>query len=170
MADLVLKYDALVETALRQVVRDALKIAENGLPSQHHFYISFRTRALGVQIADWLRSRYADEMTIVLQHQYWGLKVEESQFTVTLSFSNRPETLIVPFDAVTAFTDPFAKFGLQFEDRRTQGHNDAKPGSNLLLNTAGDASSPLAAESDSHNPATAKEVGKIVTLDRFRKK
>lgn len=110
-----LEYPRLVEHALRGVVRSALSIAaEGGLPGLHHFYITFRTRSPGVDIGDRLLAQYPDEMTIVVEHQYWDLTVAEDRFSVTLSFGGVHETLTVPFEAVTAFVDPSVKFGLQF--------------------------------------------------------
>jgi uncharacterized protein len=111
-----LRYDAMVETALRGVVRKALGYAaERGLPGDHHFYVSFRTTHPGVDIPAQLRARYPTEMTIVLQHQFWGLDVGEEAFAVTLSFSDVPERLTIPFAAISAFADPSVRFGLQFD-------------------------------------------------------
>src|SRR5579862_3123814 len=106
----------MVETALRGVVREALaRTAASGLPGTHHFYISFKTHYPGVQIPDSLIAEYPEEMTIVLENQFWELVVEEQRFAVTLSFKSRPERLSIPFEAVTSFTDPSVKFGLQFQ-------------------------------------------------------
>jgi hypothetical protein len=128
----VLRYDMMVENALRGVVREALIVAaERGLPGAHHFYITFRTDMPGVDIPDFLKGQYPQEMTIVLEHQFWGLEVDERQFAVTLSFRNLPQRLTVPFAAVTAFSDPSVKFGLEFRlDSERQaaadGHGLAK--------------------------------------------
>jgi len=111
-----LRYDKMVETALRGVVREALaRAAASGLPGGHHFYITFRTRYPGAKLSDTLLQQYPEEMTIVLEHQFWDLDVEEDHFAVTLSFQGRTERLSVPWEAVTAFTDPSVKFGLQFQ-------------------------------------------------------
>lgn len=108
-------FPGLIDHAMREVVRQALVIAEKeGLPGDHHFFLSFKTDFPGVQISDALIARHPQEMTIVLQHQFWDLKVEDDFFTVTLSFNNVPEKLVVPFIALTAFADPSVKFGLQF--------------------------------------------------------
>ncbi len=116
MADNELKYDRMVEDALRSVVRRALSYAaERGLSGDHHFYITFLTDHPGVTMPDHLRSHYPAEMTIVLQHQFWGLEVSPDSFGVTLSFANEPERLTVSFAAVTAFADPSVRFGLQFD-------------------------------------------------------
>src|ERR1700749_798187 len=106
----------MVERALRGVVREALaRAAASGLPGTHHFYITFQTKHPGTKIPESLSSQYPEDMTIVLEHQFWDLEVEEDHFAVTLSFQNRPERLTVPFEAITAFTAPSVKFGLQFQ-------------------------------------------------------
>src|SRR5438876_8554263 len=108
-------YDKMVENALRGVVREVLaRSARQGLRGDHHFYLAFRTSAPGVTIPDYLLAKYPEEMTIVLQHQFWGLEVGEHAFSVNLSFQNRPAQLTVPFSAITSFADPSVKFGLQF--------------------------------------------------------
>lgn len=116
MARDTLQYDKMVESALRGVVRQALiYISKNGLPGNHHFYITFRTDHPGVDISDALRGQYPNDMTVVLQHQYWGLEVNDDHFVVNLSFSNMPERLQVPYAALMSFVDPSVKFGLQFQ-------------------------------------------------------
>lgn len=129
-----LQYDRMVENALRGVVRQALaSVLEQGLPGNHHFYLTFRTTFPGVDIADRLRAQYPQEMTIVLQHQYWGLEVTDDYFVVNLSFSNMPERLKVPYGALVSFVDPSVKFGLQFQvpdiagAAGTAGDKAAKP-------------------------------------------
>jgi len=110
-----LSYERMVEDALRGVLRQALRITQaQGLPGQHHFYITFETTHPGVNIAASLNALHPNEMTIVLQHQFWDLQVYEEYFEITLSFSGVQQHLVVPFAAVTAFADPHAKFGLQF--------------------------------------------------------
>ena len=109
-------YQALTDAALRGVVRDALRrIEKQGLIGSHHFYLTFKTHFPGVEIPDFLREQYPDEMTIILQHQFWGLKVKEEQFEVALTFRKLPATLIIPFAALTSFFDPGVQFGLQFK-------------------------------------------------------
>ena len=111
-----LDYPRLMEQAVRGVVRQALEVAAGeGLPGDHHFYVTFRTDHPGVALSGPLRAQHPDEMTVVLQHQFWGLKVEPEAFTVTLRFSGRPETITVPLEAVTSFVDPASSFGLRFE-------------------------------------------------------
>lgn len=159
MPDQSLDYGQLVERALRQVVREALAVvAERGLPGRHHHYITFRTDHPGVAIADDLRARYPTEMTIVLQHEFWGLDVGEDRFAVGLSFGGVPHRLEIPFDAVTTFADPSVEFGLQF------AKSDAAP--------ADGATAPAAlGESPGETREPPAEGGaEVVTLDRFRNK
>jgi len=111
-----IRYDLLVQDALKGVVRKVLgDAAKHGLSGEHHFYVSFRTDFPGVRISNRLREKYPQDMTIVLQHQYWDLSVTESGFEVGLSFSGVPERLVVPYDAVIGFFDPSVQFGLKFE-------------------------------------------------------
>jgi hypothetical protein len=111
-----IRYDLLVQDALKGVVRKVLgDAARDGLAGDHHFYISFRTDFAGVRLSGRLREKYPQDMTIILQHQYWDLAVTEHAFEVGLSFSGIPERLLVPFDAVTGFFDPSVQFGLKFE-------------------------------------------------------
>mgnify|MGYP000658216514 FL=1 len=110
-----INYDKLIEKSLKHVVIEALKIAEEqGLPGEHHFYITFRTNHPRTNISDQLRQQYPEEMTIVLQHQFSNLMVMDDYFSVELSFGGIPQTLTIPFDAITYFADPHAKFGLSF--------------------------------------------------------
>jgi hypothetical protein len=116
MATDLIRYDLLIQDALRSVVRKVLSdVAQGGLQGEHHFKISFRTHAPGVQLSSRMRADYPIEMTIILQHQFWGLKVTEHAFEVGLSFHKVPETLIIPFDALTGFYDPSVQFTLKFE-------------------------------------------------------
>lgn len=111
-----IRYDLHVQAALKGVVRRVLAdVAKDGLPGDHHFYISFKTGAPGVRLSQRLRDSYPDEMTIILQHQFWDLGVTEHAFEVGLSFQRVPERLLVPFDAITGFSDPSVQFGLKFE-------------------------------------------------------
>ncbi len=154
MARNFLRYDRMVEAALRDVVRQALvRAATDGLPGNHHFYITFRTEFPGVEIAQRLSARYPKEMTIVLQHQYWELEVGTEAFGVTLSFDDVPEPLRVPFAAITAFADPSVNFGLQF-----QGSAAADSATQAAAKATGE---PRPAD-DAAAPA------KVVSLDTFR--
>jgi uncharacterized protein len=120
--DSLIPYDDVVQEALRAVVSRVLgDVAANGLPGDHHFYITFKTRALGVNIPVHLMERFPDEMTIVVQHKYWDLKVEAEHFEIGLSFSQVPAHLIIPFSAITAFVDPAVDFALQFHVEAESG-------------------------------------------------
>jgi hypothetical protein len=131
-------YDEIVQDALRAVVGRVLGEVEQsgGLPGEHHFYITFKTRMPGVSIPKHLLERFPDEMTIVIQHRFWDLKVEEDNFTVGLSFGGVPSTLLVPFAAVTQFHDPAVEFALTFQanadevppEEHEQAGNDAPEG------------------------------------------
>lgn len=111
-----INYEHLAKEALRAVVKNVLeRVAREGLPGDHHFYISFHTTAPGVKISNRISAQYPKEMTIVLQHQFWDLKVEDEHFEVRLSFSNIPELLIIPYTAVKVFFDPSVPYGLQFD-------------------------------------------------------
>jgi len=160
-----LRYDKMVEEALRGVVRESLAFAaEHGLPGDHHFYITFRTHLPGVSVPDYARARHPDEMTIVLQHQFWDLDVDENGFAVTLSFSGKSERLVIPFSAVTGFADPSAKFGLQFQGIPGQDDEDEDFEDD-------DAAAPETGAAPATPPAVGDDSdGKVVTLDRFRKK
>jgi uncharacterized protein len=127
-ADLI-RYDLLVQDALRGAVRKVLSgVARDGVPGEHHFYIGFRTHARGVRLSARMRERYPDEMTIVLQHQFWDLSVTGEAFEVGLSFQNIPEMLLIPFDAVTRFADPSVGFELQFAvEDEAAGVSDTGP-------------------------------------------
>jgi uncharacterized protein len=115
-------YDGMVDDALRGVVRDALlKIAEIGLVGGHHLYITFRTAYPGVEVPEYLAERYPDELTVVMQHQFWALEVTDEQFSVMLSFNKQREAITIPFAALTRFADPGVKFGLQFEPIGDEG-------------------------------------------------
>lgn len=128
----VLRYDLMVQEALKGVVRKILTEAgRDGLPGDHHFYVTFRTTAPGVRVSQRLRDKHPDEMTIVLQHQFWDLSVSEHAFEVGLSFSGVPERLLIPFDAITTFFDPSVQFGLKFETQDaadSTSANDQAPG------------------------------------------
>src|SRR5919108_5779715 len=112
-----IRYDLLTQDALRGVVRSVLAdTARNGLPGEHHFYISFNTRAEGVRLSPRMLAQYPAEMTVVLQHQFWDLTVSDDAFEVGLSFAGVPERLVIPFAAIKGFFDPSVQFGLQFEE------------------------------------------------------
>ncbi len=156
MAQDLFHYDKMVEAALRGVVRDALRrAAREGLRSAHHFYIAFATQMPGVQLPDHLHERYPEEMTIVLQHQFWDLEVGAESFSVTLSFQKQLERLVVPFAAVRSFADPSVNFALEFAGPEAGAGEPQKP--------------PLAIEAPPAKPAD-KPAGEVVALDSFRKR
>jgi hypothetical protein len=147
-------YDKMVERALRGVIRDALaRVAQEGLKSAHHFFIGFATTAPGVVIPPRLLERFPDEMTIVLQHQFWDLDVGDESFSVSLSFDKQVERLTVPFAAIRGFSDPSVEFALAFAE-------PAEPGTEPAL--------PAVVETPA-KPAP-QETGQVVTLDSFRKR
>jgi hypothetical protein len=164
-----LDYERLVDGALKGVVRDALALASRrGLPGAHHFYVTFKTTHPGVEISDALHGRYPDEMTIVLQHQYWGLEVGEDLFEVTLSFSGVSERLVVPYAALTSFVDPSVKFGLQFRAGSSPAASTTALSAKTVESTKSAEPKILATASTPATPAEPAE--KIVSLDSFRKK
>ncbi|HEX2725584.1 MAG TPA: ClpXP protease specificity-enhancing factor SspB [Beijerinckiaceae bacterium] len=133
-----IRYDLLVQEALKGVVRKVLsEAAKDGLPGDHHFYVSFRTDFPGAKVSARLREKYPQEMTIVLQHQFWDLIISEQQFEVGLSFSGVPEKLVVPFDAVTGFFDPSVQFGLKFEAQDEAANTDAAAAEPAVLPVKG---------------------------------
>jgi uncharacterized protein len=194
-----IRYDVLAQQALRGVVRTVLAdAAKKGLPGEHHFKITFATTAPGVRLSDRMRAQYPEAMTIVLQHQFWDLAVDDEGFEVGLSFGGITERLAVPFDAVTAFYDPAVQFGFQFEAVEGEGEadksaeaispaainpeaigpevksSDAKPAGRDGMFAA--RSTAKAAKADAQEPAAPKPDspasggGEVVRLDRFRKK
>ncbi len=115
-----LDYDELIQEALREVVRKTLQtISKQGLPGNHHFYITFRTDRPDVVMPEYLREQHPDEVTVVLQHQFWDLNIDEETFSVTLSFNGHHERLTIPYVALVSFMDPSVKFGLQFTPEET---------------------------------------------------
>jgi len=178
-------YDALVDDALRSVVRRVLtQVADKGLPGSHHFYISFRSTDPGVMLPDYLRAKYPEEMTIVLQHQYWDLIIGPDSFEVTVSFNKQQERIKVPFAALSAFVDPSVRFGLQF-DRKDK----AQAADKAQTTDVGTAAAPTPLPAPDKRPPLAAPPGpeatpeaaaaeakpedaasKIVKLDSFRKK
>lgn len=168
-----LRYDQMVERALLNVVRESLKLVQkNGLPGDHHFYITFQTNHPGVVIPDHLRARYPGEMTIILQYQFWDLEITEEAFSLTLSFSDVPENLVVPFDAIVAFADPSVRFGLQFDVSHEEGdlppYDDEEMEDEVLEEL--EESLKAAAEQEKPKATPEEEGSKVVTLDAFRKK
>ena len=188
-----IRYDILAREALRGVLRRVLTdAAENGLPGEHHFFITFYTKAPGVKLSPRLLSQYPDEMTIILQHQFWDLRVTAEQFEVGLSFNGIPERLVIPFDTIKGFFDPSVQFGLQFETAEEKSAaNTASPpmvktepksapakeaekdSSKDAKDAAPAAEAASASESDGDKPDEPKPTqggAEVVRLDKFRKK
>ncbi len=171
-----MRYDLLVEAALKQVVEFALARAQReGLPGEHHFYIAFDTRHPGVVLADRLRAKYPEEMTIVLQHQFWNLRVFGDRFEVGLSFGGIPEKLVIPFAAITGFYDPHVQFALQFRTERERDDEELalldlarRPARDTEEGDGGGAEGEGAA--GAVRAEDGKEGEKVVSLDAFRKK
>lgn len=147
--------------AMRGLMRELLQeISAAGiLPGEHHFFITFDTQHPGVDIADWLRERYPEEMTVVMQHWFDNLVVTDDQFSITLNFGDQPEPLVIPFDAIRTFVDPSVEFGLRFEAQDEDEDEDDIPESPMVV-----------IEDDSYEDEndTAKEA-EVVSLDSFRK-
>lgn len=168
-------YPGLIDAAMRNVVREALiHVDKFGLPGDHHFFISFQTNYPGVSISPQLKSRYPEEITIVVQHQFWDLKITKSQFSIMLSFNNIPEKLVVPFDALTAFADPSIKFGLQFHGKKPVANStsDEETVACPVTGKNGSEKPPMAAfdEDAPSESAEAANDTKVVSLESFRKR
>ncbi|HYC95658.1 MAG TPA: ClpXP protease specificity-enhancing factor SspB [Sphingomicrobium sp.] len=148
-------YDEIVQEALRDVVGRVLREVEQsgGLPGGHHFYITFKTRMPGVSIPKHLAERFPDEMTIVIQHRFWDLKVAAQEFSVGLSFGGVPSTLVVPFAAVTDFVDPAVDFSLKFQANASGEHEEHEE-----------------AENDVPPPAPVEDGSNVVNVDFTKKK
>lgn len=145
-------YGNLMHRAMRSLIQSVLQdVSENGLPGAHHFFITFDTNHPDVAIADWLKTRYPSEMTVVIQHWFENLDVTDKGFSVTLNFGNQPEPLVIPFDAVRTFVDPSVEFGLRFET-----HND-------------DHDEDDEEDDDGDDDPTPPHDAQVVSLDKFRK-
>ena len=142
-------YGNLMHRAMRGLIQTVLRdVAAHGLPGAHHFFITFDTTVDGVEMAQWLRTRYPGEMTIVIQHWFDNLTVSEEGFTITLNFGDNPEPMVIPFDAVRTFVDPSVEFGLRFETHDDDEDDDEDP---------------------DDEPPTPPQDAQIVRLDKFRK-
>jgi len=164
-----LNYESMVERALKSVVVEALnQVAENGLPGSHHLYVTFATDFAGVELPDHLHEKFPEEMTIVLQHQFWDLTVEEDRFLVTLSFNDVQERLAIPFPAIKAFADPSVNFGLQL---KFEGDGEIDVSSPAVLEEPAVEPEAEPEPEAEAKPAEAAEDGdNVVALDAFRKK
>jgi uncharacterized protein len=166
-----IRYDLLVQDALRSVIRTVLTdVAAAGLPGDHHFYITFDTRVDGVRLSARLRASYPEEMTIVLQQQFWELSVGEDGFDVVLAFGGIPERLHISFGALTAFVDPSVQFGLQFAPDNDAPADAAATGPEPAPAAVPPSRNGPTAEESAPEPAREDGSGEVVRLDRFRKK
>ncbi len=184
MATDLIRYDLLVQDALRSVVRKVLSdTARSGLIGEHHFNIAFKTQAAGVVVPAAVKQRFPDEMSIILQHEFWDLVVTLDAFEVNLNFSRKPERLVVPFDSITGFTDPSVPFGFKLEPRApepaaarapaTSGKKETAPAPVAARTTqTKPPPGPAAAKSGQRGekPAEPAAEAKVVSIDAFRKK
>ena len=168
-----IRYDVLAQEALRGVVKKVLQeVARTGLPGDHHFYITFDTQYAGVRMSSRMREKYPEEMTIVVQHQFWDLETTDHGFSIGLSFDNVPEALSIPFSAIRGFFDPSVQFGLQFEaveepdeeDAATAAETGALPSPPELEKLTSGSADSEATEAEEESSA------EVVSLDAFRKK
>jgi uncharacterized protein len=180
MSQDLIRYDILLQEAMRGVVRKVMgEVARTGLPGNHHFFITFVTGAPGVRISSRLREKYPEQMTIVVQHQYWDLEVSDSHFEIGLSFGDVPERLSIPFLAVRGFYDPSVSFELEIDDKLEPEAKQAETAPTPLLapDKAKAKLESVKAKSESKKPAAdaeeggeAKPIADVVSLDSFRKK
>ena len=148
-------YGNLMHNAMRSLIQDVLtEVKNNGLPGEHHFFITFDTNHAGVEMASWLKDRYPTEITVVMQHWYDDLEVKDDSFSVTLNFGDTPEHLVIPYEAILTFVDPSVEFGLRFETNEEDEDTDEQQPT-------------VSKESNKDN--TKKETGQVVSLDNFRK-
>ncbi len=183
MATDLIRYDLLVQDALRSVVRKVLADAvRNGLVGDHHFNIAFKTHAPGVVAPPAVKQRFPDEMSIILQHEFWDLVVTQDAFEVSLNFSRKPERLIVPFDSITGFTDPSVPFGFKLEPRVSEPAASPTPALEEKKAPGPALAKPAAVKSPAQpapvpkspqraeKPAEPSGETKVVSIDAFRKK
>ncbi|MCH2163065.1 MAG: ClpXP protease specificity-enhancing factor SspB [Marinovum sp.] len=159
-------YGNLMHRAMRGLIKDVLDgVAADGLPGEHHFFITFDTGHPDVELADWLSDRYPDDMMVVMQHWYDNLEVGEDGFAVTLNFGDRPEPLYIPYDAIKTFIDPSVEFGLRFENQDDDDDTPMEPAETITSIDAPERAEETV-EQDSEEP---KKDADVVSLDAFRK-
>lgn len=164
-------YEDIVQTALRTVVHDVLlQVSKDGLPGNHHLYITFQTHYPGVQFADYLKERHPDEVTIVLQHQFWDLEVNDKGFAITLSFNDIREKLYIPYASITGFVDPSVKFGLQFTPLEVDEESEEDTNISLDKDINKKQKKSKQPSEETFDQEAPPEAGKVITLDAFRKK
>ena len=175
MPEDLMRYDVLAQHALRSVVKLALqRVARDGLPGEHHFFISFDTNHSGAAVSKRIKAKYPDDMTIVLQHQFKNLRVFDKHFEVELSFDNSPERLTVPFAAIKGFFDPTVQFGLQFEAGALESSEDGDMVDGADDSDYAEADIPAPDANSANDEAGAAKASNddttVVSLDAFRKK
>ncbi|MCX8996427.1 SspB family protein [Rhizobiaceae bacterium BDR2-2] len=167
-----IRYDILAQDALRGVIRKVLtEVAATGrLPGDHHFFVTFLTGAPGVRISQHLKAKYPEQMTIVIQHQFWDLKISDTQFEIGLSFSDTPERLTVPFAAIRGFYDPSVNFELEFDVPLVAEDAGEEEGEAEIATYTPPPAAAETAEADSEPKEGEKKEASVVSLDAFRKK
>lgn len=167
-----IRYDILAQDALRSVIRKVLtEVAATGhLPGDHHFFITFLTGAPGVRISQHLKAKYSEQMTIVVQHQFWDLKVTETQFEIGLSFSDTPEKLVIPFNAIRGFYDPSVNFELEFDVATAEDEDEGAEITAYPLAPQVERTPDTDSEGTKSGDDGKKEGGSVISLDSFRKK
>ena len=187
MADDLIRYDVLAQEALRGILRKVMaEVAQTGLPGDHHFFITFDTHHPGVRISSRLAEQHPDEMTVVMQHQFWDLNVTDTTFEIGLSFNGIPERLLVPFKAITAFVDPHVSFGLKFEAEMAEGEaadtaseqpesgadGESSTGETVPASDEAPVAKDVANEvaNDAAGDVATEAGAEVVSLDSFRKK
>ncbi len=166
-------YGNLMHDAMRSLIRTVLdEVAERGLPGAHHFFISFDTTHPEVELADWLRERFPEDMTIVMQHWFADLEVSEDGFAVTLNFGDQPERMSIPYDAIRTFVDPSVEFGLRFETQEDEEEAELAAAEEAPVDFeefAPPAEESPSASEDEDEPEDVQKDAEIVSLDSFRK-
>ncbi|UPA23335.1 SspB family protein [Shinella oryzae] len=167
-----IRYDILAQDALRGVIRKVLsEVAVTGhLPGEHHFFITFLTNAPGVRISQHLKAKYAEQMTIVVQHQFWDLKVTESLFEIGLSFSDTPEKLVIPFNAIRGFYDPSVSFELEFDVPAAEDEGEDDHSAEITAYPVAEKTEEPVEEPTPPTGGGGDKGGSVVSLDSFRKK
>ena len=177
-----IRYDILAQEALRGVVKKVLQeVARTGLPGDHHFYITFDTNYPGIRMSSRMKDKYPEEMTIVVQHQFWDLETTDNGFSIGLSFDNIPESLLIPFAAIRGFFDPAVQFGLQFDASEEELDDTAEDGDDTVsslpsppelkkIEKPAEEASSQAADGEAEGEAEESASADVVSLDAFRKK
>lgn len=161
-------YGNLMHRAMRGLIQKVLSdIAENGLPGEHHFFITFDTMHPDVEIADWLSDRYPGEMTVVIQHWFDNLEVTDEGFSITLNFGENPEPLYIPYDSIQTFVDPSVEFGLRFETQSEDDDDDHDDSENVEM--IPEAPMQEMVEPEPEEQASERKDADVVSLDQFRK-